>query len=218
MHLVKGINIEYSEVNFSGNTFYTANVTSYSKRKIEAFKKRAKYPIILPTDNRIKRLKYQVTANTIFKIFEDKPINIALFDKECRIIHLLPRLLSKSRSVYVYTLYPDIYEKENSRIFSAIGASAVISDSPVLPRDIAAVITSENLQFTGIPTFGEHGYFAENVPLVFKNHSLLTLPEYCDIYTVLLGLLEYGKIKSIGEATSEKLRRNNIIFNIKNLP
>lgn len=218
LHLVKGQNIEYSEINWHGNTFYAAKVTAYHKKYFEKFTSRARYPIIAPDDIRIKKLQYTVTANTVFKIFDKTNINIALFDTDCRIIHLLPRLLAKSRSVYVYTKCTDTYERENSRIFSLIGAAAVISDRPVLPRGINAVISAENMQFGDIPVFGEYGYFANNTCPVFNDSQMLTLPNYCDIYACLAGLLEIGKIKNIADAFCYELQFNNISVDIKNLP
>lgn len=218
LHLVKGQNIEYSEINWHGNTFYAAKVTAYDKKYFTKFTCRARYPIISPDDIRVKNLKYTVTANTVFKVFDKKNINIALFDTDCRIIHLLPRLLAKSRSVYVYTKCTDTYERENSRIFSLIGAAAVISDRPVLPRATDAVIAGENMRFGDIPVFGEYGYFASNNLPVFNGSQMLTLPEYCDIYTCLAGLLEIGKVKNIADAFCRELQFNNINIDIKNLP
>lgn len=218
LHFVKAQNIDYSEINWRGNTFYAAKVTAYNKKYFTKFISRARYPVITSGDIRVKNLKYTVTANTVFKIFDKADINIALFDTDCRIIHLLPRLLSKSRSVYVYTKCTDTYERENSRIFSLIGAAAVISDSPVLPRGTNAVITAENMQFGDLPVFGEYGYFAGNNLPVFSGFQTLVFPKYCDTYSCLAGLLEIGKIKNIADAFCRELQFNDINIDIKNLP
>lgn len=182
------------------------------------FKRRTKYPVITKNCESVKRFKYLVTANTVYKIFEGKQINVALFDKNCRIIHLLPRLISKSRSVYVYTECVERYEAENQRILSLIGAAAVISDNPILPRGTDAVISADNTYFDDILTFGEYGYFAENSAPVFRNSHMLSIPKYSDIYCVLTGLLKVGKIKYIADAYCEKLSKNGCEFCIKNLP
>lgn len=218
LRLVRPLKTEYSEINWCGNTFYSANIGAYRQRDIEKFKRRCRYPVITPYDIQVKNFKYTVTANTVFKIFENRDINIALFDKNCNIIHLLPRLVSRCRSVYVYTEHLEHYEKENNRIFSAIGAAAVISDRPILPRGTTAVITDSNLSFGDIKVFGEYGYFVDGCTPIFNDGQMLTLPEYTDVYTALTGLYSVCKIKNTISAYCEELAFKNCKFSIKNLP
>lgn len=218
LHLVKPTKIQYSEINWCGNTFYGAHITAYKKSGFQKFKNKYRYPVFTADSPLVKSFKYSVTANTVFKIFEGRDINIALFDKNGSIIHLLPRLVARCRSVYVCTDKTDTYENENNRIYSLIGAAAVISDNPLLPRGIDAVITDSNLSFDNIKTFGEYGYFADNCTPVFDGGQMLTLPPYTDIYTALTGLYEICKIKSIGNAYCKELSFNTHKFDIKNLP
>lgn len=218
MHLVKPSKIEYSEINWCGNIFYSARILAYKKSAFDKFKNKYRYPVITSDSVSVKNFKYLVTANTVLKIFKGKNTNIALFDKDGNIIHLLPRLISRCRSVYVYTERPKLYENENNRIFSLIGAAAVISDKPILPRDIDAVITDRNLSFGDIKTFGEYGYFVDNCAPIFDGGQTFTLPPYTDIYSALMGLYEIGKIKSISHAYCSELSFGAHKFDIKNLP
>ena len=218
LHLVKSAKTEYSEINWCGNTFYAARISAYKKSAFQKFKNKCRYPVFTSDCASVKNFKYLVTANTVLKIFEGKNTNIALFDKNGNIIHLLPRLVAKCRSVYVYTKKTELYENENNRIFSLIGAAAVISASPLLPRGTTAVITDSNLSFGHIKTFGEFGLFADNCMPILDNGYMLTLPPYTDIYTALTGLLEIGKIKSISHAYCNELTLGTHKFNIKNLP
>ena len=130
------------------------------------------------------------------------------------IIHLLPLLIAKSRSVYVYTEKPQIYEAENDRILSLLGAAAVISDIPLPPKNTDAIISTEAYHSDGIAVFGEYGYFVSNAKPVFNNSGLLNLPEYADIYAVLTGLLNICKIKDISNTYCNELYNRSI----KNLP
>ena len=171
-------------------------------------------PIITQDDKCVTDFKYIVTANTVFKIFNNRHINVALFDKNCNIIHLLPLLIAKSRSVYVYTEKPQIYEAENDRILSLLGAAAVISDIPLPPKNTDAIISTEAYHSDGIAVFGEYGYFVSNAKPVFNNSGLLNLPEYADIYAVLTGLLNICKIKDISNTYCNELYNRSI----KNLP
>ncbi len=218
LHLVKRAKIEYSEINWCGNTFYSVHIKAYKKSAFEKFKNKCRYPIFTSNSDSVKNFKYLVTANTVLKIFDGKNINIALFDKNGNIIHLLPRLVSRCRSVYVYTERQELYENENNRIFSLIGAAAVISDKPVLPRGTSAVITDSNLSFGGVKTFGKYGYFADNCVPVFEGGQTFTLPSYADIYTALTGLYEIGKIKNIANTYCSELSLGTYKFDIENLP
>ncbi len=218
LHLVKPSKIEYSEINWCGNIFYAAQVSAYKKSAIEKFKNKCRYPVLASDSALVKKFKYLVTANTVLKIFEGKNTNIALFDKNGNIIHLLPRLVAQCRSVYVYTQKTELYENENNRIFSLIGAAAVISGTPTLPRGTTAVITDGNLSFGQIKTFGEFGFFINDCVPVFEGAQTLTLPSYTNIYSALTGLYEIGKIKSISHAYCNQLSLGTHKLDIKNLP
>ena len=218
LHLVKPVKIQYSEINWCGNIFYAAHVRAYKKSAFKKLKNKCRHPVLTSNSVSVKNFKYSVTANTVLKIFDGKNTNIALFDKNGSIIHLLPRLVSRCRSVYVYTERQELYENENNRIFSLIGTAAVISNSPTLPRGIAAVITDDNLSFGHVKTFGEFGFFADNCAPILDGGKTLSLPPYADIYTALTGLYEICKIKNIANAYCDELSLGSHKFDIKNLP
>lgn len=217
LHLVKCSQININEINFLGNKFFTAEISSYKHTVAEKIINRCRLPVIMRDSDAVLKYKYTVMLNTILKIYEKKILSAALYDRNCDIIHLLPTLLRRCRSVYVFTQNTSEYEKENDRIYSSVGAAAVISDRPTIPKNTDIVISNEDIKEKYPVFFGQYGFFVDFcVPIL--DAPLPKIPEYADLYTVLSGLNQFSQIKSIAGAYCNCLTKNGVKYSIKNLP
>lgn len=202
---------------YGKNGFYTTRLYTYcdnNQKAVETFCRGCNVPVLLADNPIVRRYKYLITANTVFKIFSDKPPDIAVYDPTGSLIFLLPRLLSHSRTVCVYTANTHEYNDENNRIFSLIGAAAVVTDvSP--PKNADAIISSVVYRNDGIPVFGEHGFFACSEFFVPDGALLSVIPPDADALTVAAGLYSTGGEKKLGYAYCEKLMLNKRAFNLQ---
>ncbi len=216
-HLVKKSQVITNEINFCGNTFFTAEILAYEKETAEKIISKCVLPVITPDSPEVLRYKYTLTLNTVLKNFKNPPERAVLYDRNCDIIHLLPILLLRCRSVYVFSENTEKYETENDRILSLLGAAAVISRNGDVPKGADFIISGEDISQTTPTFFGEFGFFVgEDTPVL--NTALPNLPDYTDIYTVLAGLSAFGNNPNIKNAYCKKLTKNGVDFSIKNLP
>ncbi len=217
LHLVRKYRILTNEIFFCENKFFTAEISSYKEDTAKKIINRCMLPVIMPDSDAVLKYKYTVMLNTVLKIYEKKKISAALYDRNCDIIHLLPTVLQKCRSVYVFTENISEYEKENDRIYSSLGAAAVISDRPVIPKSSDIVISSEDIKEKCPVFFGQYGFFVDScVPIL--DVPLPKIPEYADLYTVLSGLNQFSQIESIAGAYCNCLVKDGVKYSIKNLP
>ncbi len=217
LHLVRQRKINITEINFLGNKFFTAEISAYKHTVAERIISQCRLPVIMPDSDAVLKYKYTVMLNTILKIYEKKPISAALYDRNCDIIHLLPTILQKFRSVYVFTERVPEYEAENDRIYSSVGAAAVINDRPIIPKETDIIISSEDIKERCPVFFGQYGFFVDScIPIL--DVPLPKIPEFADLYTVLAGLSLHGKCKKTQNAYCSCLAKNGVKYCIKNLP
>lgn len=216
-HLVKKSQVITNEINFCGDSFFTANILSYKEQTAEKIKGNCILPVITCNSPEVLRYKYTLTLCSILKNFQKPPSCAVLYDRNCDIIHLLPGLLAKCRSVYVFSENTEKYEKENDRIFFKLGAAAVICGNEEIPKGADFIISSEDITAVAPIFFGEFGFFVgEDTPVL--NTTLPCIPDYADIYTVLAGISKFGGNQNIKNAYCEKLTKNGAVFSLKNLP
>lgn len=206
-------------VSFGENTFYTSRLISNrddNKAFIAKFIKDCRVPVIQSEDRITEEFKYNILISTIFKYCKDCP-EIAVYDPSGSISFLLPRIISRSKAVYVFTKNSE-YQDLNDYIFSQIGAAAIISDNIYSLKAADAVISSEKLTHNiHIPVFGKHNWFVNGCTPVFECDFPSALPEYADTFSVAAGICKYFGAKSLYYGYCEQLSCKNIKINSENL-
>lgn len=217
MHMVKKRRFISHFHEYEKNGFYTTRLYTYcdnNKNAIDAFCRDCNVPVLMADNPKVRQYKYLVTANTIFKIFYGRPPDIAVFDPTGSLIFLLPRLLSLSRTVCVYTDNLHEYNAESNRVFSLIGAAAIVTDI-YPPKKADAIISSVPGINGDIPVFGERGFFVSSEFFVTDKSLLAVIPPDADALTVAAGLYHTGGEKQLGFAHCEKLVFRKKIFDLK---
>ncbi len=206
------------QIAFEGEVFYHSRIISKrsdNSRMAERFKRECLYPVIQSDSSIVSELKYNIMLSSIFaaKQHIEKAF---LFDENGQLCFLLPRLLSRVRSVYVYSRREKYYEL-NEQIFSSIGAAAILTDNPSPPKNTDFVISPTRPPFfCGIPVFGEENWFiSERIqyPCPFPQN----LPPDANELCVAAGLWRYMGKSRIIFGCCDTVQHKNIRVDLKSL-
>ena len=209
MHLTPTRKLISTEHTYNNLPFYTTRLISYShlnSAKLLRFKERCSLPVIENNSDMVTKYRYLMTLNTVMNHYKDTPLNCALIDPNGRLLFLLPLLVTRCHRVNVYTHSRD-YQKENDRLFSLIGASAVIAEDFLSLKGFDAVFSDIPLPFCDNPhLFGRYSHFAHSLPLLPDEFKQLNLLDD-EIYPTLAGLYYIGGIKNLGHLHCSTLQK-----------
>ncbi len=217
LHIVRTRRFISSIREYGGTDFYTTGLFSYSENNqhsIEKFCRRCRVPVIFSDSEITVKYKYLAMANTLFELFPDNPPDTSICDNDGELLHLLPKMLSKSRTVYVFTGRPDLYETESNRLFSLIGAAAIISDNLQLANRCDAIVDS-TAHFSGVNpiTFGNASGALSCRNLILPKELDVLLEPYDDRESICAGLFYSAGIAKLGH-----LKYHDIVFGNKIIP
>ncbi len=209
------------EIPYKDNCFYTSKLISRKKDNrafIAKYKRECRVPVIEETDEIVLQLKYHILLSSVFD-FLKSDANIFVYDPKGTLTFLLPRIVSKAKTVYVYTLCED-YSALNELILAQIGAAAVISTTPPKYKRYSACFAATSPHFSvGCPVFGQENWFVEDCTPNFGSSLSSPLASYVSIYCVAAGLWQYMGEKRIifGKCNALKFRTEKTdIYNIMN--
>ena len=154
---------EIKQLRYNNTAFCETILNSYekdNKKALEKYIARLKYPVIYKSAPIVKKYRYRITLNNIAQIFDKKPPNLVLFDKNGEIIELLPDLIALCQSLYVSTDKITEYEEKNKEALKNYGSEAVICNRFCSLDKVDAVICTDKTEFSETLVFGEHHLFA----------------------------------------------------------
>lgn len=201
LHLTRTRKFESMPLSADGITFYTTHLLTYSSHNephLMGFIKNCPLPVIKNDDVLVLKYRYIVTLNTLIYALQSTLQSCAVVDPKGHLIFLLPHLLSRCRSVTVYTFESEKYAAENEQLYATLGAGAVITTNFGSLNKFDAVFSEIPLPFCDNKRlFGRFSYLSASPPILPDNIKELPLsPD--EIYPVLAGLYYVCDFKKLG--------------------
>ena len=208
LHLTRTRKFESMPFGVGGITFYTTRLLTYSAHNephLIRFIKNCPLPVIKTDDILVLKYRYIVTLNTLLYALQKPLQSCAVVDPKGHLVFLLPHLLSRCRSVFVYTYENEKYSAENEHLYATLGAGAVISTNCGSLNKFDAVFSEIPLPFCDNKRFfGRFSYLSAAPPLLPDNIKELPLaPD--EIYPVLAGLYYVCDFKKLSLLRTDRL-------------
>lgn len=204
--------VESERIKYAGNEFYTSRLVSKkadNRKFLQKFLRECRVPVILPTDNNVRMLKYKIMLNTVLRFCSPKTTDAAFYDPLGDITCIFFAAVKAFRTVFLVS-ENDVYDAINENLLSHSGICAVRKQKLTEIDRADIIISAAALPFTSAPyVFGEYGWFVDNSPVF--SCPFPELPAYADIYSAAAGIEEYFGEKRISAAYCENFSGGGVI-------